>query len=150
MITQANTFDLGSRALLFRPSTADAYRVSNTAAVFSAGGSPVPLKDDDSSLQNLGFSFPFYGKAYTSVQLNSDGNLTFVVSDSSSDARDIGRFRSGPPRIGPLFTDLDPSSAGPYPSGMTRMGSLSSGSRSKIRCASSKPFQRQTVPRRLH
>jgi hypothetical protein len=112
MITQANAFNLGGRALLFRPSAADAYRVSKTATVFSAGGSPVPLKDDDSSVQNLGFSFPFYGRSYTSVQLNSDGNLTFVLADTSSDARDIGRFSSGPPRIGPLFTDLDPSSAG--------------------------------------
>jgi hypothetical protein len=112
MITQANLFDLPGRAFLFEPSGDGAYRVSAVQTQFSGGGTPVVLKDDDSSLQNLGFTFSFYGKPYTAVQLNSDGNLTFVQADTSSDARDIGRFSSGPPRIGPLFTDLDPSAGG--------------------------------------
>ena len=69
------------------------------------------LTDDDAELFILpdGFSFPFFGKVYDSIAVNSDGNLTLTIGDSSSGPRDEGRFLHGPPRIAPLFTDLDPS-----------------------------------------
>lgn len=72
------------------------------------------LGDDDSKLVVFpeNFVFPFYGRAYHEIYVNSDGNLTFGGGDSSSDARDETRFLSGPPRIAPLFTDLDPTAGG--------------------------------------
>ncbi len=78
------------------------------------GGVRLTLGDDDSRLVVFpaNFVFPFYGRDYHEVYVNSDGNLTFRSSDSSSMARDEMRFLSGPPRIAPLFTDLDPSVPG--------------------------------------
>jgi len=73
------------------------------------------LGDDDEMLYEFpeGFHFPFYGKVYSSVVVNSDGNLTFGIGDGKvGDARTEERFLTGPPRIAPLFTDLDPSDLG--------------------------------------
>ncbi len=59
------------------------------------------------------FTFPFFGTRYTEVFVNSDGNLTFGAGDGvPGEARSEARFLSGPPRIAPLFTDLDPGAAG--------------------------------------
>ncbi|MBI4446377.1 MAG: matrixin family metalloprotease [Acidobacteria bacterium] len=73
------------------------------------------LTDDDEMTFEFpaGFSFPFYGKAYREVVVNSDGNLTFTGGDSQPGAaRSRERFLTGLPRIAPLFTDLDPGSRG--------------------------------------
>ena len=69
------------------------------------------LTDDDQELFAFpqGFTFPFFGKIYERVTVNSDGNITFGEGDSESTPRDEGRFVSGPPRIAPLFTDLNPA-----------------------------------------
>ena len=68
------------------------------------------LTDDDQELFTFPqrFTFPFFGKIYELVTVNSDGNLTFGGGDSESTPRDEGRFVSGPPRIARLFTDLNP------------------------------------------
>src|SRR5205085_8883578 len=55
------------------------------------------------------FAFPFFGATYRQLFVNSDGNLTFNAADTASAARSLGRMTSGPPRISPLFDDLDPS-----------------------------------------
>ncbi|MEE8348921.1 MAG: hypothetical protein V3R94_05075, partial [Acidobacteriota bacterium] len=72
------------------------------------------LNDDESLQFNLpeGFTFPFFGTTYTEVFVNSDGNLTFGAPDGSTGARDEDRFLSGPARIAPLFTDLNPEESG--------------------------------------
>ena len=72
------------------------------------------LDDDDSLLFEFpeGFTFPFFGTTYTEVFVSSDGNLTLGGPDGSTGERDEDRFLSGPARIAPLFTDLDPGEAG--------------------------------------
>ncbi|MFB3903338.1 MAG: matrixin family metalloprotease [Acidobacteriota bacterium] len=73
------------------------------------------LTDDGEMLFKFpdGFSFPFFGKIYTEVFVNSDGNLTFEKGDGIPGIpRDPDRFLSGPPRIAPLFSDLNPSETG--------------------------------------
>ena len=75
----------------------------------STAGTFIALSDDDSRLIQLPFSFPFFGKTYQSIYVNSDGNLTFGQGDSASTDRSLGRVSAGPPRIAPLFSDLDPS-----------------------------------------
>ena len=76
-------------------------------------GSPVvALGDDDSRQFTLPFAFPFYGATYRQVFLNSDGNLTFTAAEIASSSRSVGRMTGGPPRISPLFDDLDPSQSG--------------------------------------
>ena len=44
--------------------------------------------------------------------VNSDGNVTFGLEDHASTDRNVARFLTGPPRIAPLFADLDPSQGG--------------------------------------
>ncbi len=111
LLIEPNAFDLSGRRIVFSPDPAAPYRyyVAQQSAVLTVeNGTSVPLSDDDSRIVYLPFPFQFYGKHYTAVYVNSDGNLTFNEPDTSSSDRDLARFAWGPPRIGPLFTDLDP------------------------------------------
>ena len=75
----------------------------------SSVGDRITLQDDDSARVALPFTFPYYAGRYTETFLNSDGNLTFEVEEHASTDRNVARFLTGPPRIAPLFDDLDPS-----------------------------------------
>lgn len=70
------------------------------------------LADDDSRALHLGFEFPFFGREYSEVYVNSDGNLTFSAGDSLTETRDQSRFLTVAPRIAVLYADLNPSSGG--------------------------------------
>ena len=115
VVERLNQFNLDGSTLTFTPSAAGATRYRFTASGASydstaAQGTPVvALGDDDWRQFTLPFAFPFYGATYSTVFLNSDGNLTFVTAESASTARTIGRVTGGPPRIAALFEDLDPS-----------------------------------------
>ena len=99
--------------LVFAP-TGDGFSVAFADASTDPVPGPVlPLGDDDTEEVALPFAFPFLGRAYMSVFVNSDGNLTFGAGDGTSpQARDAAGLLSGPPRIAPLYADLDPSAAG--------------------------------------
>jgi hypothetical protein len=62
-----------------------------------------------------GFEFVFGGPVGTAGCVwngffwNSNGNITFGVGDTSNNAN-VPDFRTGPPRIAPAWTDLNPSS----------------------------------------
>src|SRR5450759_2681213 len=119
VVETINQFDLDASTLTFTPVAGGTpryrYLVSGLGYEGSAAaqGSPVAaLGDDDSRQFTLPFAFPFYGAAYTQVFLNSDGNLTFTTAESASSNRSLGRMTGGPPRISPLFDDLDPSRPG--------------------------------------
>jgi hypothetical protein len=96
------------------------FGLSNQSIQFKLGDGPLPppaesnlnLTDDGSQTVELGFSFPFFGKSYSKIHVNSDGNLTFGSSDTAKTKRDVNRFLQGAPRIALLFADLDPSSGG--------------------------------------
>jgi uncharacterized protein (TIGR03437 family) len=116
VVERLNQFNLDSNTVTFTPSAATAahYRYTVAAQGYdsnaAAQGSPLAaLDDDDSRLVALPFGFPFFGATYHQVFVNSDGNLTFTAGDNASTARSLGRMTSGPPRISPLFDDLDPS-----------------------------------------
>ena len=112
LITRANAFDLANTGLRFDPS-GDGYHITTTDAAFrSTLGRAVTLGDDDSTAQTLAFPFQFYGRRFTSLFVNSDGNVTFDEADNASTARSLSRVASGAPRIAPFFADLDPSVAG--------------------------------------
>jgi len=118
IVVRPNPFDLAGQTLRFQPVSAGAtqYRFELTAggydaAVASAGHTIELFADDDTRLINLPFAFPFFGASYTSLYVNSDGNLTFGRPDTETSPRSLGRAVSGPPRIAPLFADLDPSRA---------------------------------------
>jgi len=69
------------------------------------------LGDDDSLEIPLGFTFPFQGQNWTSVFVNSNGNLTFG-SGYTDFSESVGEFLSDQPRIAPLWDDLSPNSGG--------------------------------------
>ncbi len=119
VVVRPNPFNLQQLTLHFSPSGARAseYTAATGALHFdaaaAAAGTPLAsLGDDDTRMVPLPFSFPFFGQRYTSLYVNSDGNLTFTGGDASSDPRSAGRAISGPPRIFPFFDDLDPSQPG--------------------------------------
>ena len=82
-----------------------------------AFGDVLELSDDDSKKVEIEFDFPFFGEEYTEVFVNSDGNLTFGKGDAASRARDLQRFLGESPRIGVLYTDLNPFDPFPDPFG---------------------------------
>ena len=67
--------------------------------------------DDGGVNVALGFDFPFQGSMWSSVWVNGNGNLTFggAVSDFSET---VPEFLNGPPRIAPLWDDLNSSQGG--------------------------------------
>ncbi len=71
------------------------------------------LGDDDSRTLYFppGFSFPFFGETYRAVYVNSDGNLSFEGGQEQT-SRSEANFLGGPPRIAPLYTDLNPAEQG--------------------------------------
>jgi uncharacterized protein (TIGR03437 family) len=113
-VERQNQFNLDNNSLTFTPAVnATLYQYSVAAQGYdtdaAANGSPLALDDDDARPVSLPFSFPFYNSAYNQVFVNSDGNLTFGVAEFASTERSLGRMTAGPPRIAPLFDDLDPS-----------------------------------------
>ena len=96
-------------------SVAAGQRVENIDLISNDPVNRLDLLTDDSDILfefPEGFSFPFFGGVYQQVSVNSDGNLTFGIGDSNSGPRDESRFLSGPPRIAPLFSDLNPETGG--------------------------------------
>jgi uncharacterized protein (TIGR03437 family) len=113
VVARQNDFNLDGQTLRFTPQ-AGAYRyaLSNDGydAAAAASGAPLAaLDDDDSRPAALPFAFPFFGASYSQVYVNSDGNLTFGAGDSASTDRSLGRMTAGPPRVAPLFDDLNPA-----------------------------------------
>src|ERR1022692_2546383 len=119
VVDTLNQFDLDNATLTFTPAAGGTpgYRYAYSGLGYDGSaasqGSPVvALGDDDSRQFTLPFAFPFYGATYRQGFLNSDGNLTFTAAEFASTGRSLGRLTGGPPRIAPLFDDLDPSQPG--------------------------------------
>jgi uncharacterized protein (TIGR03437 family) len=115
VVARRNPFNLDQKTLTFTTAmpVAAAYQFQVSAGSYdeatALAGAAVRLADDDSHEVSIPFPFPFFGKTYQSVFINSDGNLTFTQGDDASSDRSLGRMVAGPPRISPLFRDLDPS-----------------------------------------
>lgn len=115
VVTTPNPFDLTGKTVRFVPVDGGRYRVESSDAAFDAAaveGTDVRIDDDDTREVTLGFEFPYFGRRYSRVWLNSDGNLTFGEGDPASAERSLGRLLGGPPRIAGLYRDLDPSVGG--------------------------------------
>jgi len=115
VVERQNQFNLDNNTLTFLPTAPNAAHYSYTVAAqgydaAAANGTPLAaLDDDDARAVSLPFAFPYFGVSYNQVFVNSDGNLTFNVAEYASTPRSLGRMTAGPPRISPLFDDLDPS-----------------------------------------
>jgi hypothetical protein len=109
LVLPANAYDVRSVGLRFARN-GSSYTLSRIDGSFRATlGNRVTLEDDDSAAIAIPFSFPFYGAAQTAAFVNSDGNITFGEADKASIERDVARLLTGPPRVAPFFTDLDPT-----------------------------------------
>ena len=112
LITRPNRFDLVNSGVRFEPGNGG-YTINTIGGEFrSALGRAVTLNDDDSVAEAIAFPFRFYDREFTSLFINSDGNLTFEEADHASSARSVQRVAGGVPRIAPFFADLDPSVGG--------------------------------------
>lgn len=116
VVEKLNQFNLDQSTVTFTPTVADASRyrfaastASYETAAASQGTPVIALGDDDAREIALPFAFPFFGATYRKVWINSDGDLTFITAENASSSRLTGRVTGGPPRIAPLFDDLDPS-----------------------------------------
>jgi hypothetical protein len=113
MMNIANPLDLSDAAMRLASNGAGGYDVAAGGYGFRQPlGNALVLSDDDSSNATLPFPFTFFGRSYTDVWINSDGNLTFGARDSASTDRSVSRVLVGAPRIAPFFADLDPSAGG--------------------------------------
>jgi len=91
---------------------ADTFTAAFVAASFDATiGPPLPLSDDDTEPVAILFSFPFLGASYSTIHVNTDGNITLGAGDPAA-PRDAARLIGGSPRIAPLFNDLNPEVGG--------------------------------------
>jgi len=111
-------FPLAQRAFEFRPTSSAAYDVLSATAVIAGNyiqdfitGAPLALPDDGSVSATLPFTFTFYGRQYTSVFVNSNGNISFGAGDSDSTESSV-EFFARVPKIAPLWDDLNPETAG--------------------------------------
>jgi hypothetical protein len=113
LLLPKNPLDLQNVGLRFERNSGGGYDVTAADAAFRTPlGSRVSLTDDDSTSQAIGFTFPYYGGTFSSLFVNSDGNLTFDEADAASTERGFARLLGGAPRIAPFFADLDPSAGG--------------------------------------
>ena len=113
LIVDENEFDYANRGVRFQRRGTKGYKFKNLGGSVSGDlGDKLSLSDDDAVRIDLeSFAIKYYNNTFSSVFINSDGNLTFGESDTASTSRDLQRFLNGPPRIAPFFADLDPSAA---------------------------------------
>lgn len=77
-------------------------------ATTTATANDLGAGDDTSHLVSLDFTFTFFGVDYTSIWVNSNGNITFGGGDTDfSDT--LPEFLSEEPRIAPLWDDWSPN-----------------------------------------
>ncbi len=113
LIVPPNRLDLAGKGLRFHWNASGGYDVTPADATFREPlGTRLVLEDDDGAERAVGFGFPFFDRAYQTVFVNSDGNLTFGEIDKASTDRNVARLLAGPPRIAPFLADLDPSTGG--------------------------------------
>ncbi|MDP7029247.1 MAG: S8 family peptidase [Phycisphaerales bacterium] len=76
-----------------------------------SGGDDLNLQDDTSAWVELDWDFDYAGHTYSSVQVHSNGCVTFTNAPWANENPSVENFSSAP-RIAPMYTDLDPSTAG--------------------------------------
>lgn len=115
MVTARNLFDLTGVTVRFAPAGDHLFTVSSSPGTLDTDFGPeltfgypgATLFPGDDDTQELAFpaGFPFFGTTYTSVWVNTDGNITFGEPDFASSERDKVRHVLGPPRVSAFLHD---------------------------------------------
>lgn len=113
IIREPNPFDLDDTGIKYTKKKKGLVASGFPGGISGERGVRLDLGDDASVLVSFpkGFRFNYFGKNYSGMWVNSDGNLTFVDPDFQSTERSAARFLNGPPRIAPFFADLNPETA---------------------------------------
>ncbi len=95
-------------AVVLDPVLADPYVPTEVAAApLTAGGTPLNFHGDDSfQTVSLPFSFPFYGQAYTSATLSTNGIIYFGTAPTGNDAGSSTAELNSLTAIAGLWDDL--------------------------------------------
>ncbi|HXF05790.1 MAG TPA: M36 family metallopeptidase [Blastocatellia bacterium] len=106
----AKTFDLDRKTLRFAPN-GNGYDFAQVPFSFDTDlGTNITAnlsnRDEGSAFLSLPFSFPFFGRTYTALSINANGNVTFL-GPSSSSVESVEGLAFGLPRIAALWDDLD-------------------------------------------
>ncbi len=109
------TLDIDNLSMVFTPDGSASFydvcvEVASGLPVDPDGGTELTLGDDDSEEIVPTTGVDFYGMTYSSLHVNSNGNLTFNSGDGTYDESLDLHFNQT--RISALFDDLNPSSAG--------------------------------------
>ncbi len=106
-------FDLSGTAMQFLRRPRGTSVVRSHLTLKQLIGERLDLGDDDSVRIDFpeDFRFPFFNRTYSSVFVNSNGNVTFEQSGSGAWFPSVDEMLEGPPRIAPLWIDLDPTAA---------------------------------------
>lgn len=122
IVVAPNKFNLKKRSVLFTPDGAG-YRIARADIAFEtdrgsklrdflgADGKPGTANNGYREVSITGAAFPFYGVAYDTMYIGTNGYLTFVQGDTSARIS-AASLASEMPRIAPLWADLDVSQAG--------------------------------------
>ncbi len=129
-VTVPNLFDLTGDTVTFTKS-GNGYTIATTSGTYdtdfgtkldftvapAVNPNPQAEPGDDAYLiQDLGFSFPFYGATYSQIAISTNGNVAFRPDGVQQDTFDNGvsdsgeslvDLQSGLPRIAPYWHDLD-------------------------------------------
>ena len=76
------------------------------------------LSDDDFETMPLGFDFPFYGDVYNTVEVHSNGGLSFGLGDYLPALHTCPLTAPAAPTIWAYYTDLNPASPNPAQGGV--------------------------------
>jgi len=112
LVVRRNPFVLDGASIRLSPNRSGGYDAARLAISLDGLGSSLGLGAGDARSIDLPFAFPFYGRSYSRLFVNADGNLTFGTPDTSPGERGLARFLSGPPRIAAFFATLDPGRGG--------------------------------------
>lgn len=77
---------------------------------FWPAGTTFTMGDDTTTVRNLPFTFKFFGVDYTSININSNGSITFGGGDVDF-TETSAELLSGLPRVAFAWDDLNPSAA---------------------------------------
>jgi hypothetical protein len=80
--------------------------------IASTGTSPGSDDDENYGPIDLGFSFPFYGTAYTAVHICTNGWLSFTSTSDEWSNQEIPNADDPNALIAPFWDDLNPSGGG--------------------------------------